>query len=97
MKTYAFSVFDRVAEVFNTPFFMPSRPLAQRTFSNLVIDGESQLHKNPADYAVYELGAFDDKTGLLEPHPSPQLIIDAEEVLNTYYASQDAAAKKGSN
>lgn len=88
MKTLIYSVFDRVAETFNTPFFMQSRPLAQRTFSNLVIDGETQLHKNPSDYALFELGTFDDKDGLIVPHPAPQMVVDAEEVLNAYYSDK---------
>lgn len=92
MKIYAYSVFDRVAETYNTPFFIPSQAQAKRTFSNIVIDGDSQLHKNPSDYALCEVGNFDDKTGVFYAYVSPLEILDADEVLNLHHAAQASRA-----
>lgn len=91
MKTFAYSVFDRVAETYNTPFFIQSQAQAKRIFSNTVIDGDTQLHKNPADYVLCEVGTFDDKTGTFLAYDKPEEILDADAVLELYYAAPEGS------
>lgn len=67
MITRMFSVYDIKAEIFNTPFFMPSRGQAIREFGDLVRDPQSRLSKHPGDYKLVQIGVFDDATGTLLP------------------------------
>lgn len=91
-----FAIFDRKAELYNTPFMLAHKAIAERHFSRQVIDdGSSVLHTNPADFVLVELGSFDEKTGKIETFESPQQIIDAEEVLDAYYALE--GSKEGKN
>lgn len=65
MKTKLFCVYDSKAECYGTPFFMPTRGMAERAFGNLVNDPQSSIHRNPEDFTLYEVGEFDDSTGVV--------------------------------
>lgn len=75
--TRAVAVFDKVAGFYQTPFFVPSRGLATRSFIDEVNrnDDKNQFFKHAADFDLYELGLFDDHTGLFVAHAAPDLII----------------------
>lgn len=91
-----FAIYDRKAELYNTPFFLPHTAIAERHFSRQVIDdGSSVLHTNPADFALCELGSFDEKTGQISMLEGPEEVTDAEKVLDAYYALE--GSKKESN
>lgn len=42
------------------PFFMPSKGLAIRAFSDTAQDSKSSIAAHPADYTLFELGEFND-------------------------------------
>jgi hypothetical protein len=56
--------------------FVPSVGVAIRSFSDEVNrkDPENQLHNHPDDFDLYELGEFDDNTGLFALHEQPKLL-----------------------
>lgn len=58
-----FSLFDRKAGAFMTPFFMPSRGQAVRALTDLVSDPATTVARHPGDFALFELGSFDDALG----------------------------------
>lgn len=69
-----FSVYDRAANAYLQPFFMPARGLAIRAFTDLVNDEKNQFHKHPEDYQLFELGSYDDVAGKLDCKASPEII-----------------------
>jgi len=95
MKTLMFAIYDRAADVYNVPFFLQHAAIAKRAFSNSIIDGKNELHKNPEDYALHELGSFDDSTGEFDLHEKPQFLIDADQVLELHYATSKKDASNG--
>jgi len=75
MKLVLCSVKDRAADAYGRPMFVPSVGVAIRSFSDEVNrkDQENQLFNHPDDFDLYELGEFDDNTGLFflyMMHPS---------------------------
>lgn len=74
-----FVVKDSKAGIFTRPFFLPSIGAACRFVSDLVVDRESPLHAHPSDYSLWELGSFEEQTGVLVSHPSPKFILEAQE------------------
>lgn len=66
MRTLAFSVYDRAARAYSPPFYQQTRGLAERVFAGLCTDPDTTVAKNPGDFELYEVGAFDTETGVLE-------------------------------
>jgi hypothetical protein len=76
MKLVLCSVKDRAADAYGRPMFVPSVGVAIRSFSDEVNrkDSENQLFNHPDDFDLYELGEFDDNTGLFALHEQPKLL-----------------------
>lgn len=76
MKLVLCSVKDRAADAYGRPMFVPSVGVAIRSFSDEVNrkDVENQLFNHPDDFDLYELGEFDDNTGLFALHEQPKLL-----------------------
>lgn len=62
-----YGVFDTKAEVYGRPFFTRMRGEAIRAWSDALVDGQSEYAKHPGDYNLFELGEFDQGSGLLVP------------------------------
>ncbi len=58
-----FSVFDKKAEAFMSPFTFAATGQAVRAFSDTVNDGKSGFYRHPEDYDLYALGTFDECSG----------------------------------
>lgn len=69
MKLQVYSVFDKVAEVFNKPFTDINDATAIRAFSESIKDNP---HKN--DYELFYLGEYFDHNGQLVPAKSNKRI-----------------------
>jgi hypothetical protein len=76
MKLVLCSVKDRAADAYGRPMFVPSVGVAIRSFSDEVnrSDSDNQLHNHPDDFDLYELGEFDDNSGLFALHDQPKLL-----------------------
>lgn len=59
-----YSVFDKKAGVYNVPFFLQNNALAVRAFADLVNHDDSMISRFPEDFALYNIGSYDDKTGV---------------------------------
>jgi hypothetical protein len=68
------SVKDRAADAFGRPLFVPSVGLAIRSFSDEVNRqaDDNQMYHHSDDFDLFELGTFDDNTGIIECHPQPK-------------------------
>lgn len=76
-----FSILDRKAQVFGAPFVSANRLTAQRSFKTLVHDRASVVYGSPEDFALYEVGAWNDNTGKVETQELPELVINAAELV----------------
>jgi len=54
-----FSIFDNATKAYNQPFFMLTNAEAIRAFQNMALDESTQIFRNPNDFNLYYLGAFD--------------------------------------
>jgi len=70
------SVKDRAADAFGRPLFVPSVGIAIRSFSDEVNrqDKDNQMYNHSDDFDLFELGTFDDNTGIIECHSQPKLL-----------------------
>lgn len=73
MEKLAFSVFDSAAGMYLEVFFAPSIEFAIRGFREAVNSEGHQFKKFPADYTLFHVGAFDQKTGQLVPREPTSL------------------------
>lgn len=67
---------DRAVDVFGQPIFFAHIGAAVRSFSDEVnrkVDG-NQLAAHPEDFDLYELGSFDDSTGVFSQDVSPRQV-----------------------
>ena len=76
MKLILCSVFDRAADAYARPMFVPSVGVAIRSFSDEVnrSDIDNQLFNHPDDFDLFELGEFDDNTGKFNLLEAPKLL-----------------------
>lgn len=86
MQTKVFAVFDSKACAYMAPFFLPSKGLAIRAFVDLATRPDSTVTKYPADFTLFELGEFEDSTGIIKALPAPISIGNALE----FVASKEA-------
>lgn len=63
-----FAVYDSKAEAYLPPFFVQNQAVALRSFASAAQDADHQFHKFGADYTLFELGEYDDSTGVITTH-----------------------------
>lgn len=61
------TIHDAALGAFMRPWFAQSAGQARRMFGDEVARPESDLHKHPADYSLYQIGTFDDDSAELKP------------------------------
>lgn len=64
----AFSVYDNKAGFYMAPFFLQSTAEGIRSFTDAANDPHIAISKHPEDYTLFELGSFDDQTGVFTQH-----------------------------
>lgn len=66
MKVFVYNIYDEKAGAFLRPFFMPSMAAARRAVATIVNGEEDHIFKtNPSDFTLFEIGEYDDNTGLI--------------------------------
>jgi hypothetical protein len=82
MKLIVCSVRDTAADAFGRPYFVPSVGIAIRSFTDEVNRqaDDNPLHNHRKDFALYELGEYDDNTARFTCHDLPKLLINADQV-----------------
>lgn len=82
MKQIIVAVRDSKSDAFGRPFFVASAGVAVRSFDDEVnrSDENNMMFNHPSDFALYELGVYDDSIGIIECHPQPKLLIQADQV-----------------
>lgn len=74
------AVRDSALVAFGRPYIVPAVGVATRSFSDEVnrVGADNEMIKHPADYELYELGTYDDETGLFASSP-PRLLLRAQD------------------
>lgn len=63
-----YTVFDSASGFYHKPFFTRSKGEAIRSIMDVLSDKAHDLSKYSADYTLFELGTFDDNTGMYNTH-----------------------------
>lgn len=79
MKTKIFSLHDGKAQMFQTPFFMPTLGMALRAFTDLCNEADTMVSRHPEDYCLYEIGEYDDADASFSPLIPIKLVGTAQE------------------
>lgn len=77
-----FCVYDSQTTMFGPPILGINKGDVIRQFTVLVNDGQSQFSKHPMDFALFEIGDYDESTGSIAPVAVPVRIITANELLS---------------
>jgi len=82
MKLTLCTVKDRAADAYGRPMFVPSTGVAIRSFSDEINRQaeDNQMYNHSDDFDLYELGEFDDNTGLFSLHEQPKLLTLGKQV-----------------
>lgn len=85
MLMSVFTVRDSASQLFGRPFYCINMGHAHRGFSDQVntpvLDGQqNDLFAHPDDFELFELGTFDDATGLFVLHEAPRSVCTAKSV-----------------
>lgn len=83
MITQVFAVRDRQAQAYGNPFFMHTKGLAIRSFTQEVTrkDASNMLNLHPEDFDLYCLGSYDDSDGMLHPLTPPECVIQGTQAI----------------
>ena len=63
MRLKVFAIRDSALDAYIRPFFVPSVAMAARSFRDEVNRPESEMHRHPSDYELFELGEWDEESG----------------------------------
>ena len=76
MQFYIYSVRDRAIDTYGRPVFFAAVGAAVRAFQDEVnrANPDNTMHTHPEDYDLYEIGTFDDQTGIITPHQQPRQV-----------------------
>jgi len=72
MRLIMVAIHDSKSELFSRPMCMRAYGEAERAFADVINDGQSDYAKHPEDFTLFEVGAFDDSTGVVVPLPAPR-------------------------
>lgn len=79
MKTQLFSIYDNVACVFNKPFTAINKGDAIRAFEQSI---KEVLPERLMEYDLFELGTYNDSTGIIIPIKAPTIAYRGAEILS---------------
>lgn len=74
MKLIGIAVRDLATESFARPFFVQHPAQAIRSFSDECNNPESEFAKHAKDYELWDLGSFDDESGMFSGNSPVRLV-----------------------
>jgi hypothetical protein len=54
-----YSIYDSMGKFYSTPFYSRNDEVANRDFSNVVMNPDNPMSNSKGDYSLYRLGSFD--------------------------------------
>lgn len=67
-----FSVYDSSAEAYLQPFFARAPGEAVRQFQTAVNTADHNFHAYAADFTLFMIGVWDEKSGTIDPYPQQE-------------------------
>lgn len=82
MKLEIVAIFDRAAQAYGRPMFLPSVGVGIRSFTDEVnrADKENNLFSHPDDFDLFHFGMFDDNTGQFSLLEFPTILAIGKQV-----------------
>lgn len=80
MKVLVFSILDNAIEAFNAPFTARTEAEARRNFA-LASTKDANIMANARDYVLYEIGSFDDSSGMVSPLREPRRVVSVADLI----------------
>lgn len=71
MKHKIFAIYDEKAAAFFPPFFLPEEGMAIRTFTDAIAQEGHPFNAHPADYTLFNIGAYDDADAKIISQKAP--------------------------
>lgn len=68
---------------FNNPFLQVNEEVAIRTFEAAINDERGSFYMYPQDMELWELGEFNETTGIISANYTPNYIIGGKDVCST--------------
>lgn len=96
-KLRVFSAYDGKLSVFMTPFVFIHLGQALRAWEDLCLDNKSMMSKHPSDFILYEVGEFDEDSGVIVAHNPIRQVATALEVVKRATAQADMFSKSDGN
>jgi len=82
-RNLIFSVYDEKAQAYSTTIGVhPTISVAIRAFTLACQNPETFYNRFPNDYALYNLGSYDEKSGYITTYPEPRFVIRASEIIS---------------
>ena len=77
-----YTIWDNKGKFYSTPFYSRNDEVANRDFSNVVMNPENPMSNSKGDYSLYRIGAFhpDDVEVPLTEEEKPTLIVDGSDL-----------------
>lgn len=83
MKHYIFMVYDTKGEAFLPPFFLPTRGMAMRAFSDACNDKNHNFGAHPEDYTLFNVGTWDVQSGAFAISAAPEAMANGLTVVKS--------------
>lgn len=95
MKMNLYSVYDKKADSYGNPFYMPTDATASRLFADQVLDASkpSLLNQHPEDFRLNRVGSFDTDTGLVVSLTQPEFIAEAMDFVVGKHGEENESQK----
>lgn len=80
-----FAVRDVCICAFLLPMFFPNKAGAVRALGDAVNKpgGDNQFFQHPEHFQLYELGEFDEDSGVISPLPAPEFVVDCQSLVRS--------------
>lgn len=79
-KLLCFSIYDKKATVHMSPVFVPNTVTALRSVAATLTE-KNNLSMYPGDFALYELGYFDQDSGLIISNGNPVFVEELQNLM----------------
>lgn len=73
-------VYDSKAGIYNKPFYFINHSVAVRAARELLDEPQSEITKNPHDFAMFHVGEYDDETAQIKPSKVQEIIVKFHEL-----------------
>lgn len=93
MKVQIFAIHDAKAKAYNQPYFLHTVDMGIRSFTDAVINTESQFHHHPLDYSLFHIGTYDDETSIITSNCPPIMLTTASQAQAQHQAQQQQLTK----